>query len=466
MSIAIFIFLVATVLASPLQVNPSTLDVDVIKGVNKDVYLNITNTNSYTLYDVDIVGNYVISDIINDLQANQTKQIKITINNPNTGSVDYSLVARGFRDVNCTQLGTETKEINITAVGALPRDLEICKNSNIKYINNYGNSIRVVISALSVDNFLNDGDSYIQNYLTVGNYIYRIEPLIDLGTISVVESTQKSHNTLDDFTIFTHLDSVLEATIITLSLNTNFFNLSYNSLGSSFFIIKNTGSVKAESINFFGDWLSFDKSNVVLNPNEEKAINFVVSPVISSSNQTGKDYIKTLLISGSNNNEIRENISIFIKPTDIAGGNLSTPEWWIKRKEFCVAFPSSPDCLTEPFVIFRDKPIYDCPAILANVSPKDVQISMQECNALRGDFSSFTSNVKTDLLDFKNVVLGVVAFNDGVNSTLSENSEIISDFRNTFYFSFGLIFLGIFLGTGFLLLRRQYMIRKRKSRLA
>ena len=271
MSIAIFIFLVATVLASPLQVNPSTLDVDVIKGVNKDVYLNITNTNSYTLYDVDIVGNYVISDIINDLQANQTKQIKITINNPNTGSVDYSLVARGFRDVNCTQLGTETKEINITAVGALPRDLEICKNSNIKYINNYGNSIRVVISALSVDNFLNDGDSYIQNYLTVGNYIYRIEPLIDLGTISVVESTQKSHNTLDDFTIFTHLDSVLEATIITLSLNTNFFNLSYNSLGSSFFIIKNTGSVKAESINFFGDWLSFDKSNVVLNPNETLA---------------------------------------------------------------------------------------------------------------------------------------------------------------------------------------------------
>ena len=40
-----------------------------------------------------------------------------------------------------------------------------------------------------------------------------------------------------------------------------------------------------------GDWITFNKNNFDLNPNEQKVVVFTVSPIITNTNDTNKNYI-------------------------------------------------------------------------------------------------------------------------------------------------------------------------------
>jgi len=452
------IFLINIVSASPLLSNPTSLNIDVIKGETKTIYLNITNYNNYTFTDIKIEGEFISSSIINSLSFNQTKQITLNLNVPTQGNFIKVLKVIGFTSVNCSVLQSETKDIFIYSSGSAPNDIEICKSSNIKFTNYYGNSVRVVIDNFSVDALLANGSSHVQNYANTGNFIYRIEPLIDLGYVNVVDTSQKVHDNNDDGIINLNVNSVLQETSIELQFNRLNFTMQHNQIVNSFFIIKNLGNIQAEKIMFFGDWLTFDKNNLNINGNDERAVNFVISPMIIDSLQTNRTYIKTIIITGDNILRLEYNLTIFVEQSTIVSGNISSPEWWIKRKAFCDAFPTSPDCITEPQIIFRDKEIFNCPDILANVSPKHVQESLQECNNLRGDFSQFSNNVKLDLDSLKGTALQTL----GLNGTIASVGDEVNSFSNVFYFVFGIIFLSaIVLGISYVAML-YYKARKLK----
>ena len=163
------IFLINIVSASPLLSNPTSLNIDVIKGETKTIYLNITNYNNYTFTDIKIEGEFISSSIINSLSFNQTKQITLNLNVPTQGNFIKVLKVIGFTSVNCSVLQSETKDIFIYSSGSAPNDIEICKSSNIKFTNYYGNSVRVVIDNFSVDALLANGSSHVQNYANTGN---------------------------------------------------------------------------------------------------------------------------------------------------------------------------------------------------------------------------------------------------------------------------------------------------------
>ncbi len=174
-----------------------------------------------------------------------------------------------------------------------------------------------------------------------------------------------------------------------------------------------------------------------MNNGESVAVNYVISPLIGYSNDTDMNYNKTIYITGDNIQSSTQHIDIYVNFADVISGNMSAPEWWIKRKAFCDAFPTAPDCLTEPFVVFRDKLIYDAPPILMNISPADVKRYMDDQGGLRDDWATHANNQKSDTIVIKDGIVDIKNSQESNTQVNQENSDRIKTFSNIFYVLFG-----------------------------
>ena len=458
------VFLINIASALPLtSLSPITLNVT--RGITKTIDINITNPNNYTLYDIDVQGDFLSSAIISELKSNETKSIILNVNVPSSGEFVKNWKIVGFTKINCSSFNSITKEINITPNGALPKNIDICRNDNIRFLNSYGNSIIVRIDDFNVSQLLGDKTAFVQLFNSIGNFVYRIDPLIDLGVIKVTESDQKVHSNADDGNIILNVKSSLEPSTISLSISKTNFTMNYNSLDGSFFIIKNTGIIKAENIRFSGSWLSFDKNAISLNPDEERAVNFVITPSINNVDETGKNYIKELVVLGDNIPKSSFNLTIYIKPSSSVGsGNISLPEYWIKRKEFCSSFPTAPDCLTEPIILYRSNGTGgSCPDVLMNVSGEQVKKWISEgIFKIDSDLTSFSSNAKLDLDNLK-LKSSNIEFN--TNETIRKQEVSYDDllkFRDLIYLIIGILFFSIIAGTSFFVFNKIYKKKKQQ----
>lgn len=461
--VCIVILCFVTLVSSVPLTSIESININVTKNVNKNININITNPNSFVLTKIKIEGTYVASNEIAKLEPGETKILSVTINVPVVGDVSSTLNIIGFREVDCSITPSDTHDISITPSGTTPNSIDICTGDSVRYTNNFGQSVRVVIVSLGQDTLLAVGDSFVPIFANAGVFTYRIEPLIDLGIIDVSNVIQLIHNSQDDGSVILNIKSSLEETTTTINFNSVDFTMSFNEVRESFLIIKNTGTKPAENIKFFGDWFSFDQNGITLVPGVERAINFVISPIINSGSETNMSYQKIVTITSDNIQTFTQNITIFIEHSIVAGGNISSPDWWIKRKLFCDTFPTAPDCLTEPLIIFRDKQIFDCPAILANISPKDVQTTLQECNVLRGDFSDFANVQKLDMTTMKDAILSILGSDKSLNQTISNNTSELVSFRNTFYFVVATILLGIIIYGVYYIGMKYYRIKERDS---
>ena len=442
------------IIALPIEVIPDNFAINVTKDVSTVVNLQISNPNSYSLYNIKAEGDFIISStIINTLNGYENASFSLTINADQKGEFDKVIEIVGFTRINCSATTPETYEMNITNYGVQPHDIEICQNDFVTFKNNYGYGVTLQIPTLSVNNYLQNGDSSVGNQFTaIGDFIYKIESAIDMGHIVVMNTFSNIYNK-DNNGLFTlHINSKLEETTVTTSFSQKSFTMDYDEVKQHFFSITNTGSKTAEQITFIGDWFSFDKNNLNLAPGDSVGVTFVISPEIYQTSDTNKWYNKTIYISGDNIVTKTQNIDIFINQNDIAGGNLSAPEWWIKRKAFCDAFPTAPDCLTEPYIIYRDKVIYDAPEILTNMSAADVKRYLDEINGLRSDWTTHGNQWKLDTDIMKN---GISDNNRIANESLSletENTKDFNSFKSVFYIIFGtFIFLIMGCGAGFVI---------------
>lgn len=451
-----FVVLMPLVVASSIQTIPSNLNLNLTKDESKVVEIEIKNPNTYTLYDIQAEGDVVVtSSIINSLEGGENISFSITVNTEQVGDFSNVIKVIGFTRLNCSAIQTQTHDINITSGGAHPRNLEICKGDNIKYSNNYGSSIYLDIDDFDLYQGISNGNSHVQNFPNTGTVIYRIEPLIDLGYITVSEEFSNIYSPDNDGFLTLNIHSVLEETSISAEYSKTNFSMNYQEIKSGYVVITNTGTKTAVNIDVVGDWFTFDKHNFDLEPAEEKAVNFVISPTISQTSDTNKLYNRTIHINGDNINSLFQEVSIFIEYSDVAAGNLSSPEWWVKRKAFCDAFPTAPDCLTAPYIIYRDKVIYDAPPILMNMSPADVKEYLDEINGLRSEWASYNNIWKQDSDVMKQGITDSQSLSNQSLATEIENKEELKGFKDLFYIVFG-TFIFLIIGGGVFFVVRIY----------
>lgn len=450
--------------ASQIIVIPNNYNINVTKGSDYTINVSLSNPNNYTLYTIkfegDIVKNY---QDIPTLLPNLTYNVTLTISSNFTGSWQKSIKVTGFTKVNCSQIQQATREIIITSYGANPRYIEICRNDNVKFVNNYGNSMYVNIQDLNISQGVASNDSYIKQITSLGVIAYRIEPLIDAGSITSKEFESNVHDPNDDATFNLNVNSVLQETTLQTTFNTESYNASYNSVLTGYFTLKNIGTKTAENVNIQADWFTFDKNNFNLEPNSEIAINYAITPSQLTTADTNKTYSKIITIKGSNFNQNTKNISIFINYGVIASGNMTSPEWWIKRKEYCTAFPTAPDCMTEPYIVYRDKVIYDAPPVMMNISPSDIKKYLDEINKLREEWLNYNNNWKLDTNLMKDKVVDISNVANQSLATAIRNQDDFGTFKNSFYIIFGGFMFLAALGMSGFVMYHYYKYRKYKS---
>lgn len=453
--LAVLVCFASSAFALPLTNQNGSLEINVTKDVPKNVHISVHNPNPYTLFNVHAEGEYVTSSSIT-IPGGQNATLSLTVQVPLPGTHEKTVSLLGFTRINCSDLSVSTRDVNITPGGANPKNLEVCKNTNIRFLNNYGSSIWVVIESMGVNQPISANGSHVQNFPTLGLHAFKVEPLIDLGYATVVETAQDVFNAGDQGSFNIKFNSIAEPTNISAEFSKTTFNVTYNELASGIVTVTNTGTRKAENIRIQGEWLTFDKNNFNLNPGEVRAVNFVVSPMIQKTSDTGKNYTKVITMLADNVIPVTYNLTIIIPFAEVASGNLSSPEWWIKRKEFCDAFPTAPDCITEPVVVYRNVPEFGCPDILANMSPMDVKAYMDEVFGLREDFASFANNQKLETDVIKQTLVQEHKTNNQSLQEGIESSEAIVSLRDTVYLLIGLAFLGTIGGIAGYIFYRKY----------
>lgn len=395
----VLVFLVALVMGSlvfvvyvsagGLVVGGVPGSVNVTIGFGEVVVLNVSNVGLEDLFDVVFSGVGVSSvPVFVPVNGSVLVDVLLDVGVAGVFSVPVSVV--GFRSVGCSDLGVEEFLVNMTGLGVFPDELDLCVGSSVRFVNDYSSWVQLkVYPDVEFGSPIDPGSSFVRTFGGVGVFGFEVDPLIGVGVVRVVDSGVLVHNVGDDAGFVLGGVAVFEWTNVSLgSVSSESFVVGWDDVVDGFFVVRNEGDVLARDVVFDGGggWLSFDKSGFSLGPGESRAVNFVLSPLVSDVGGTNRSYNVSLVGSGLNFDSVEVVLDVFVPFSEGAGSNVTSGAFWVAKLEFCERFPTSAFCITEPIVREVRVAEYDCPPILMNMSRLDVQDLMRSVK--NGDFET------------------------------------------------------------------------------
>ena len=416
-----FIILFINIISS-LQVITPNNNVTITKDSIYTFNINIKNDKNYDVYNITLESNYLKMNNINKLSVNESINISVVININAVGSYNENVKLLSFTKINCSELGVKTHDITLQNINYNP--LMLCRGDNIRFTNNFTYPITLKIYRSSgaeyISNDININQSYItQNFDESGNFHFtdRFSALF-FGDIKVNEEESLLHSIDDDFNF--NFKIIALNTSITVDAITLNYSVEYNSEKTTFFVINNIGNEIAYNINLAGEWFFFDENNFNLGISNSRAINFRIQPFIDDTSKTNKTYVKNITIKTDNGNVIIKEYFIYIPYSLITAANDSLPAFWMEKKRFCDAFPTSQLCITEPIVIYRNITIYEGPPVNANLSAKKFQELVDEFLSEKAERDTQNNFLKSALDTFQSTSA----------SADSKLNEVVSDILN------------------------------------
>ena len=352
------VFLISSISAVGI-VNTGDSAFNILKnsGENKSITLKFRNSENFSFFNVSIEDNNIlIFPKINELLSNEER----TINAPIFGSNNFNgeLRLKGFYQSNLPQLN-ENHLVNVNFNSGVDIcDFSITKGDSVTWRNNIDSSsgnIKLInfdtnLEVATITSLSNHTEIF-NSPSTFSYFFTRLGvPFTENCKITILDTQGLINNPELDMRFSLNLTNIFEPTTIQLTILENSYTI--NALGSTEDIlnIKNTGNKTAKGVILSGDWFSFSENNFDLSSGQSKNIQYVISPVLSNSNDTNKIYTKELKVSGNFNTQIY-NFSIFIpfsQIEDILQGALSLDELAEDRFEFiksyCKDNPSKEIC--------------------------------------------------------------------------------------------------------------------------
>lgn len=369
MKIYILIFivlLISSVSAISLTSNIDNLNISKTVGQIYTTNFTINNPTSYTFYNLSFENNnYVTSTLIPSLAPGQSVNINIQIITDE--DVNLPLNFKGFY---MATVGDSNKiyEINMNKSLTSNCDFSIIKNEKIKWKNleivSTYNPMKIIGNYLGVNfnNNLAANEEYTYQFTQSGEFDYLISynvPYFQKSCkLNILSDIGYVNNPELDAIINFNINNLYPSTLIQSTFFDDNFSMNFYDTRDGFFILKNIGTNVAKNVKINADWMSFsslnkDLSKLDIAPGEQVNIFFNIKPKINNTNDTDKNYIKPIKITG-NFDEINKDISIFINyaeinPEDINGTNAGLIEFITK---FCNENPDI--CNTEPRIIYKN----------------------------------------------------------------------------------------------------------------
>lgn len=451
---SIFLFSMVSAINVPLIVSTSNYTLTTTLGSSYFIDVKILNPNTEKV----LVRSGSSFASFNEfwLNSNENKTVSVLLNLNSSGS--YNIKFEGFQTVSYSN--PDNYNINITSGSIQPSSLIIKIGDTVNFINKAGKAISLYSLETSTIN-INDQQQYSKTFNDIRSFSYWTTPDFLNGYIEV-QNKSTTH--------FSELDANLP---IYATVNYVFTNLDIAYLTSSSFVIpigefrngniivKNNGSGVAFNVKLEGEWITFSQNNFNLNSGEDKNVEFVIRPYISTTNSTDKTYIKPIKITG-NFPEITRDLSINI-PYAVISENASSYLEYLRylREVYCAnnsITKNSILCTQDPVVEYR---------YINNLSEAQISVNMtyEMFRTLYNNINSVpdllqTSNniIKEDINDLKNNSESNSFEIQRIRMENEKNSENIESLYVFLWIVIATIGSGIFIFT-FIILIRKYKFR-------
>lgn len=353
----IAICMLAPVLANGLQVSPNPVYINKTVGTDAQIVVTINNQEPITLYNVTIQSNdYVIFPTIASISsgANASNTITITANQ----DVDTTLRVKGYytSDVGQANRAWYVNVTSLDAGGVSPCEMSIIVGDNVTWTNS---AFSVLEMKRKPDNTPVDGGSILRDnsftkvFSEVGDFQYAFYigsfQLPNICTIHILNSTGTVNDPQLDAILDLKVKVDYKPTNISLQVLQTTYTIAPFKSNGGIMSITNTGADIAKNIKIEDDWFEFTPGSFDLYPGETKGIAYTISPLVSSTSETNKTYIRNVTITGNFNTTIQPFI-IFVTYSAIEDGGLGNATENIDAllKGFCKRNPDV--CVTNVVV--------------------------------------------------------------------------------------------------------------------
>lgn len=461
----IFLFLILSInLASALQVTTNITSIEGVINVDYPINISIYNDFNYTIYDVGILENsYFTIGLIDEMQKNQTIETSVIFNTNITISGSRTLTFNFLYMVNQT-LTPNTSYVNITATGFIPQTSQIYKGWDVIFFNKDN-----LLHSITHNNMTPDFDFDIMPNATgshtfnvLKNYSIYDKYMGFIGQINVLNNivSQSIYNPLYDFDLSFNINVGYVNTSLSLNVFEDNYIVGYGEMEEGVLLISNQGANPAVNIHLSSDWISFNENDFTLSPSENNYVTFYITPLIYYTNDTNKNYTKSITAKAINSESIIKNINIFIPYADLGVGGEMSGSWWIQKKIFCDANPTSPICISEPMTIVVQNYTAVIPEYNFSVGGNEISDWRLKLTKIITDDEGFRNWLKTYLIGEVGEKVSKVANDTSVLAKQSQDKKKEEEANTTIWLVFITIALsGILIFSGYKITR--YLLGKK-----
>jgi len=311
----LLLFLLLFSLVSAINITPDQLDLtyqlnEINTGQIQFHYEGNTTPHSFTIYNITLVDiPYLNVTPISSLNVNETGNINYSyqISSPVSGSFNGRIIYNYLTNITKDPVNY-TATVNATGFNPVNRTVFVndsviwenidTSNHTITNLNNPSQRYVLTPGDKLVMTFSNTGNfSYYDEYTSIGGFVYIESNLMEIFTHTPSYDIPITAN-------FQYISESIEADIVPDS-----FTMDYNEQDEGVLRLKTNNTVF--NIHLSGDWFSFSDNNFDLDGT--KLITFTIKPKdIDETSETGKNYDKTILITGQNLLNKEVTVPIFI----------------------------------------------------------------------------------------------------------------------------------------------------------
>lgn len=347
-----------------LHVNPTTLNINIVKGYDRIYQLNIDTFNStQTLYNISFtqVPNMVFNPIGN-LTPNSSGLYQFHVYTNDIVTANYNSVV-SFNYITQTTIQGTNHQIVIDNAGFHPSFLQLVRGDSITITSQENLNHTFTATDYSSDIPLDYNVPYTKVMDTIGDLHY-FDRLTNYGLeLNVLTNVQDSftHSSDYDIPLTINFNSNLQATQLSKQIFLTDYTINHNQTQQGAIMITNNGTEIAYGVSLDMQWTSFSPNNFNLNPSESRVVAFSMTPILTSTDQSNKNYALNMTIKGTNTDPISQTINVFVPLTSFLGGNGTCSDIaavWAAKKAFCDSYPHALECEVGPQIVLQNVTVY------------------------------------------------------------------------------------------------------------
>ena len=348
--LAMVMFLIIPVISANLIISPMPLDIQI--KVGEQITRQVTLENKYDFPILDFkFGNlsnrgFTFPEI--EIPKNSSKTFDVTISATESihENIQVPISFRFYVDLPDT---ATTHHVNVSMTGFSPNYLIIREGDTIVWHNNDDVSHQVFSSLFDYPVQVNGTAQH--TFASAGEIDYYDPVWYDWGnfegTIETINRTSQelAHNPNYDLNWVVNLDSILNPTNLSVGNSKSSYEIEYGKFKNGLLTIKNNGTEIADIVKLTSDsdWIAFNKNDLTILPGEEDWVEYTMTPILFSTNQTDKVHTINIKIKASNSDETIIPINIFVPfkeiTSELGGSDVDTLNWIMNV--FCPSFPTS-----------------------------------------------------------------------------------------------------------------------------